>query len=131
MTDVSPERTAPMFRIPIAFAFVCFASFLSAAEPPPDARPLLTKPGKLLFREDFSENPHEQDKKNKVRRGGWQSGKGTWEMKDGVLVGAEKLEDKHGAMLTKPGLAFHDAAVQVSFRLDGAKAFTLDANAKG
>jgi hypothetical protein len=120
-----------MYRILIAFTFVCFACFLSAAEPPPDARPLLTKPGKVLFSEDFSENPHERDKNNKTRRGGWQSGKGRWEMKDGVLVGAEKPDEKHGAMLTKPGLAFHDAAVQVSFRLDGARAFTLDANAKG
>ena len=33
-------------------------------------------------------------------------------------------------MLTKPGLAFHNAAVQVSFRLDGAKRFTLDANSQ-
>ena len=31
-------------------------------------------------------------------------------------------------MLTKPRLAFHDAAVQISFRLDGARAITLDVN---
>src|SRR5262245_52038398 len=73
----------------------------TAAQPLPDAKPLLTKPGKILFSEDFSEVPHERDKKNKTR-GGWMSGKGTWEMKDGVLVGAEKIEEKHGAMLTKP-----------------------------
>jgi hypothetical protein len=102
-------------------------SVLAAAEPPPDAKPLLTKTGKVLFSEDFSEVPHERDKKNKTR-GGWMSGKGRWEMKDGVLVGAEKPEEKHGAMLTKPRLAFHNAAVQVSFRLDGARAITLDAN---
>jgi len=47
------------------------------------------------------------------------SGKGKWEIKDGVLVGAEKPEENHGGMLTKPRLAFHDAAIQVSFRLDG------------
>src|SRR5262249_22824503 len=29
---------------------------------------------------------------------------------------------------TRPRLAFHNAAVQLSFRLDGARAFTLDAN---
>jgi hypothetical protein len=104
-------------------------SALLASEPPPEAQPLLTKPGKVIFREDFSEVPHERDKKNKTR-GGWQSGKGRWEMKDGVLVGAEKAEEKHGAMLTKPGLTFHNAAVQVSFRLDGARAITLDANSQ-
>jgi hypothetical protein len=92
-----------------------------------DAKPLLTKPGKVLFREDFNDVPHERDKKNKTK-GGWMSGKGTWEIKDGVLVGAEKPAEKHGAMLTKPRLPFHNATVEVSFRLDGARAITLDAN---
>src|SRR3954447_8569033 len=118
-----------MFRARIAFAFVVFACFLSAAEPPPDVKPLLTNAGQVVFSEDFTEVPHERDKKNKTR-GGWQSGKGRWEIKDGVLVGAEKAEEKHGAMLTKPRLAFHNAAVQVSFRLDGARAFTLEANSQ-
>ena len=107
-----------------AFLF-CFN--VNAAEPPPDAKPLLTKPGKLLFSEDFTQVPHERDKQNKVRKG-WMSGKGKWEIKDGVLVGAENPEDHHGAMLTKPGLVFHNATIQVSFRLDGAKGITLDAN---
>jgi hypothetical protein len=103
----------------------CFTA--SAAEPLPEAKPLLTKPGKLLFSDDFSQVPHERDKQNKVRKG-WMSGKGKWAMKDGVLVGAENPEDHHGAMLTKPALAFHNAAIEVSFRLDGAKGITLDAN---
>jgi hypothetical protein len=118
-----------MFRILTASAFL-FCSTLGADDPSPDVRPLLTKPGKLLFSEDLNEAPHERDKQNQVRRGGWQSGKGKWEIKDGVLVGAEKPEENHGAMLTKPGLAFHNAVVQVSFRLDGAKRITLDANSQ-
>src|SRR5258708_6110219 len=101
-------RTGLMFRVLAVCAFL-FCSALGADEPLPDAKPLLTKPGKLLFREDLNEVPHERDKQNKVRRGEWQSGKGKWEIKDGVLVGAEKPEENHGAMLTKPGLAFHDA----------------------
>jgi len=118
-----------MFRVLAVCAFlVCSA--LGADEPLPDAKPLLTKPGKLLFSEDLKEVPHERDKRNKVRRGEWQSGKGKWEIKDGVLVGAEKPEEHHGAMLTKPGLAFHNAAIGVSFRLDGAKRITLDANSQ-
>jgi hypothetical protein len=106
-----------------------FCVTASAAEPSPDTQPLLTRPGKLLFSEDLSQVPHVRDKQNKTKRG-WQSGKGKWEIKDGVLVGAEKPEEHHGGMLTKPGLAFHNAAVQVSFRMDGAKGITLDANSQ-
>ena len=117
-----------MLRVAVCAFLVCSA--LGADAPLPDPKPLLTKPGKLLFSEDLSEVPHERDKQNKVRRGEWQSGKGKWEIKDGVLVGAEKPEENHGGMLTKPGLAFHNAVVQVSFRLDGAKRITLDANSQ-
>src|SRR6478736_3994915 len=92
-----------IFRVLAVCAFLVCSAF-GADEPAPDAKPLLTKPGKLLFSEDLKEVPHERDKQNKVRRGEWQSGKGKWEIKDGVLVGAERAEDKHGAMLTKPGL---------------------------
>jgi len=118
-----------MFRLLTISGLLCCGT-VSVAGPLLDATALLTKPGKLLFSEDLTEVPHERDKQNKIRRGGWQSGKGKWEIKDGVLVGAEKLEDKHGAMLTKPGLPFHNAAVQISFRLDGARAITLDANSQ-
>src|SRR5204863_1089566 len=122
------EDLFPMIRVLTAVAFLC-CSAVSAAEPSPDVKPLLTTPGKLLFSEDLREVPHERDKQNKTKRG-WQSGKGKWEIKDGVLVGAEKPEEHHGGMLTKPRLAFHDATVQVSFRLDGATGITLDANSQ-
>src|SRR4051794_19459926 len=122
------KRSGPMFRV-LAVSVFLVCSALGADEARQDAAPLLTKPGKLLFSEDLSQVPHERDKRNKTR-GGWQSGKGKWEIKDGVLVGAEKPEEHHGGMLTKPGLAFHNAAVQVSFRLDGAKRITLDANSQ-
>jgi hypothetical protein len=115
-----------MIRFQYAVALLC-CSALSAAEPPPDVRPVLTKPGKLIFSEDFNQIPHERDKQQKIRKG-WMSGKGKWEIKDGVLIGAEKPDEHHGGMLTKPGLAFHNAVVQVSFRLDGANGITLDAN---
>lgn len=116
-------------RVLATCAFLICAALI-AGEPSADVKPLLTKPGKVLFSEDFKEVPHERDRKIKTARR-WMSGKGKWEMKDGVLVGAEKPEEKHGAMLTSPRFTFHNATVQVSFRLDGARAFTLDANAKG
>src|SRR4051794_28554263 len=80
-----------MFRsiptIPVLTAVACFfCAAASAAEPLPDVQALLTRPGKLLFSEDLAEVPHERDKQNKIRRGGWQSGKGKWEIKDGVLI---------------------------------------------
>ena len=65
-----------MYRVLIASAFVFLAGVLPAADPPPDARPLLTRPGKLLFSEDFAEVPHERDKKNK-RRGGGRAARGS------------------------------------------------------
>ena len=114
----------------LAVSALLACSAVAADEPAPDVAPLLSKPGKLLFSEDLKEVPHERDKRNKVRRGEWQGGKGKWEMKDGVLVGAEKPEENHGAMLTKTGLAFHDAVIQISFRLDGAKRMTMDANSQ-
>ena len=80
-----------MFRV-LAVCVFLSCSALGADELLPDVKPLLTKPGKLLFSEDLSQVPHERDKQNKVRRGGWQSGKGKWEIKDGVLVGAESLK---------------------------------------
>jgi hypothetical protein len=120
--------TSPMICILISSALLCCFA-LSAAEMLLDVKPLLTKPGKVLFSDNLSEVPHERDKNAKTRS--WQSGKGKWEIKNGDLVGAEKAEDHHGAMLTRTRLAFHNAIVQVSFRLDGARAFTLDANAKG
>src|SRR5688572_12089631 len=120
------KRPIPMIRVLTAVAFLC-CSAVSADEPAPDVRPLLTKPVQLLFSEDFSQVPHERDKQNKTRKG-WMSGKGKWEIKDGVLVGAEKPEEHHGGMLTKPRPAFHNGVIQVSFRLDGAKGITLDAN---
>jgi hypothetical protein len=111
----------------VSSCILLFSFTIRAAEPAPDAQPLLTRQGKLLFSEDFAQVPHVRDKQNKIRKG-WMSGKGKWDIKDGVLIGAENPDDHHGAMLTKPALAFHNAAVQVSFRLDGAKGMTLDAN---
>jgi hypothetical protein len=86
----------------------------AAAPPPPDARPLLTKLGKVLYSENLAKEPVNP-----------QSHMGKWEVKDGVLTGSEREEDHHGASLYRTRLAYHDAALQVSFRIDGAKKVSL------
>jgi len=61
----------------------------------------------------------------------WRINKGDWQVKEGVVVGKEKAEDMHAAVLTlaKP---FSSAAVRFSFRRDGATGFNLSFNhAKG
>src|SRR5262249_4547857 len=50
-----------MFRLLTAVSLLSYSALL-AAEPPPEVQPLLTKPGKVIFSEDFSAVPHERDK---------------------------------------------------------------------
>src|SRR5438874_5871461 len=61
----------------------------------------------------------------------WVTAKGDWQVHDGMVVGKEKKEDKHNAVLSlnQPN---RNSIVQVSFKLDGAKTFHLSYNhAKG
>jgi hypothetical protein len=61
----------------------------------------------------------------------WRVNKGDWQVKDGAVVGKEKAEDMHAAVLTltKP---FSSTAVRFSFKRDGATGFNLSFNhAKG
>jgi hypothetical protein len=100
-----------MFHVLAACAFL-FCSALAAAEP--DVKPLLTNPGKVLFSDDLGELPVNP-----------QSRMGKWEVKHGILVGSERPLDKHGAVLRRPKWTFHHAAIEVSFRLDGANGLDL------
>lgn len=93
------------------------ASALSEeASLPPNT--VMTKPGKLLFRDDLNAQP---DKK------AWRYGPGSWTIADGALKGVEKAEDKHGAVLRRPQ-KFRDAIIHYDFKLDGAKGTTLSIN---
>ena len=53
--------------------------------------------------------------------------KGDWQVHDGMVVGKEKLEDKHRAVLNlnQPN---RNSIIQVFFKLDGGKAFHLSYN---
>src|SRR5436190_12401338 len=97
-------------------AVLCFANKNS------DLKPSMTSPGKLVFQDDFSSGSLAKP---------WTVAKGDWQEHDGVVIGKEKTEDKHNAVLSlnQPN---RNSVIQVSFRLDGAKTFHLSYNhAKG
>jgi hypothetical protein len=61
----------------------------------------------------------------------WSAAKGEWIPCDSGIKGSERAADKHGAVIRRP-LAFKDAVIEFSFRLDGAKGISLSINdAKG
>ena len=62
---------------------------------------------------------------------GWSTVKGDWKIVDGVLLGKEKKEDAHAAVLScnRPN---RNSTIELSFKLDGATSFHLSYNhAKG
>jgi len=95
--------------------FVCLD--LLAADPAPDLKPLMTKPGKLLFRDDF----------NAGLGKAWRASKGKWENAAGAVRAKELQEDHHGAV-ARTDLKFRDAIFQFSFQLQGARQTTLSIN---
>lgn len=77
-------------------------------------------PGKLLFEDDFARS--EMAPK-------WKVGKGTFELKDGVVTVSENPDDHHGAYAyVKPSFQFKDIVVEYSARLDGSRACHLMIN---
>lgn len=101
------------------FAALCSLGFGNAfaADAPADPKTLLAERGKVLFSDDLKETPAKE----------WRAAKGKWEAVDGALRGSEVPEDKHGAV-TRHQLAFKDAVLQFSFKLDGAKTISLSIN---
>jgi Domain of Unknown Function (DUF1080) len=81
-------------------------------------QPTHVKPGKTVLEEKFDGTALPK---------GWTANKGTWQPKDGTLVGYEKKEDMHAAVLTlaKP---FKSTAIRFSFLRDGATGFNLSFN---
>jgi len=88
------------------------------AEKDADIRPLLAQPAKPAPKETFDAG--------KLPKG-WVVNKGDFSVKEGLIVGWEKKEDKHAAVLTmqKP---FKNAIVRFSFNRDGATNFNVSLN---
>ncbi len=111
--------TLPMnHRSTLALALLtCLAS--AHAENAADLTPVLAKPGQAVVEESFDGAVLGKD---------WSAAKGAWEPRDGVLVGQEKKEDKHAAVLSF-GRQNRDSIVRFAFKLDGAKSMSLSLNA--
>ena len=73
-----------------------------------ESGPLLGKPGKLLFEDDFARSAMSPK---------WKTGKGIWEVKDGVVTATEKAEDKHAAYAyINPNIEYKDIVAEYSFK---------------
>ena len=86
-----------------------------------ELKPALTRPGKLVFEDNFSSGTLAKP---------WTVAKGDWQVKDGIVVGKEKKEDQHNAVLNL-ALPNRNSVIQVSFKMDGAKLFHLSYNHAG
>jgi len=87
-----------------------------------ELQPLLAKPGAGTVNESFNAEALSKQ---------WTAAKGDWQVRDGALVGREKKEDEHAAVLTlaQPN---HNSIIRFSFKLDGTDGLALSFNhAKG
>ena len=111
-----------MIRIALAATIVALSGPLALAGKATELKPSLAKPGKLVIEEDFAASGLPKS---------WVPAKGEWQPHDGVMIGKEKKEDQHPAVLTlaQPN---HNSIIRFSFKLDGTDGFALSYNsAKG
>ena len=80
--------------------------------------PMLAIPGKVIY----------ESKLDSGLAAPWKAAKGKWENADGVLRGAELVEDKHGAVTRLPD-KLQDFIVEYEFKFEGAKSTSLSINA--
>ncbi|MCA9124417.1 MAG: hypothetical protein H6822_32105 [Planctomycetaceae bacterium] len=101
---------------------VLLSNTMALADKNAKLQPNLTQPGSEVLDESFS-----GDRLGKA----WIVNKGEWSIKDGVVVGREKKEDMHAAVLTLQH-PHRNSIIRFSFQLDGATGFNLSFNhAKG
>jgi hypothetical protein len=98
----------------IRVAVVCFVAVLSANAFAGDG-PLMGKPGKMLFEDDFSAGKFGPM---------WKVGKGFWTFEDGKLRAAENPDDHHGAY-SKADFPYKDIVTEFSFKFDGSPNFNF------
>lgn len=111
-----------MLALPAAIVGSLLFVGSARAEKNAELTPLLTRPGEVLVQDSFDEPQFGK---------AWAVNKGDWRLAEGALVGREKAEDKHAAVLTlkQPN---RDSALKFSFKLDGANGFNVSFNhAKG
>lgn len=81
-------------------------------------KPLLALPGKVIY----------ESKLNEGLPAPWKAAKGKWESADGVLRGAEKPEDNHGAVARLPN-KLGDFVAEYEFKFEGARVTSFSINA--
>ncbi len=98
----------------IGFAMTCLLALTGLrADAAAAATPHLAQDEKVLVADNF-----DRPEMKPV----WRNGKGKWEVKDGVVTGAELADDKHAAYTYLNPLTVKDLAVEFSFKFDGGKA---------
>jgi len=80
--------------------------------------PAIAKPGTATVDESFAAS-----ELGKL----WTVAKGNWQVRDGALIGSEKKEDKHAAVLTL-SQKNHDSIIRFSFKFDGTDNLGLSFN---
>jgi hypothetical protein len=105
-------------RIILTTVIAGLSGALAFAGKATDLKPVLAQSGKLVVEEDFSGGALPTT---------WTTPKGDWKPQDGAVVGKEKTEDHHAAVLTL-GQKNHNSIIRFSFRLDGAEGFALSFN---
>ena len=101
----------------LLLATVALSSAAFGAKSAPLA-PVLAKPGTPTVDESFSASPL-----GKL----WTIAKGDWQVREGTLVGSEKTEDKHAAVLAL-GQKNRDSILRFSFKFNGTDNLGLSFN---
>ncbi len=83
-----------------------------------DTKPILVQPGKLIAQPDLKEPLGAE----------WKSPHGSWEVKAGELVIAERPEDKHAAVLWHQ-VALQSAIIECEIQFDGGSGFLIGCDA--
>lgn len=96
-----------------------FFLFLLTCAQAGEPRPLLALPGKLLHESKLDTEPAAP----------WRAAKGKWQLSNGTWLGAERPEDKHGAVIRIP-LQLKDFIIEYEFQWQGARSTSLSINAQ-